>query len=146
MWCSWQINMVIRERVKKKLKWRDMWPSIVTHTRNLCSAFNSSKVHTQQWTHTMNTNPEQWAAIYVAAPAEQLGVCCLAQGHLSCRGAGTGGAEGAAAPPVFSVGNCKLLWKKKIGYKVAPMFITFGLHWLFCYLFLCDRHILPFAH
>ncbi len=29
------------------------------------------------------------------------------------RGAGTGGAEGAAAPPVFSVGNCKLLWKKK---------------------------------
>ncbi len=36
--------------------------------------------------------------------------------------------------------------KKKIGYKVAPMFITFGLHWLFCYLFLCDRHILPFAH
>ncbi len=34
------------------------------------------------------------------------------------RGAGTGGAEG------------------------APMFITFSLHWLFCYLFLCDlRHI-----
>ncbi len=32
----------------------------------------------------MNTNPEQWAVIYVAAPAEQLGVCCLAQGHLSC--------------------------------------------------------------
>ncbi len=30
------------------------------------------------------------------------------------RGAGTGGAEGAAAPPVFSVGNCKLLWIKKI--------------------------------
>ncbi len=25
---------------------------------------------------------------------------------------------------------------------VAPMFITFSLHWLFCYLFLCDlRHI-----
>ncbi len=32
----------------------------------------------------------------------------------SDRGAGTGGAEGAAAPPVFSVGNCKLLWIKKI--------------------------------
>ncbi len=27
-------------------------------------------------------------------------------------------------------------------YMVAPMFITFSLHWLFCYLFLCDlRHI-----
>ncbi len=25
---------------------------------------------------------------------------------------------------------------------VAPMFITFSLHWLFCYLFLCElRHI-----
>ncbi len=25
---------------------------------------------------------------------------------------------------------------------VAPMFITFSLHWLFCYLFLCDlQHI-----
>ncbi len=25
---------------------------------------------------------------------------------------------------------------------VAPMFITFSLHWLFCHLFLCDlRHI-----
>ncbi len=32
--------------------------------------------------------------------------------------------------------------KKNIGYKVATMFMTFSLHWLFCYLFLCDlRHI-----
>ncbi len=31
----------------------------------------------------MNTHPEQWAAIYAAAPGEQLGVQCLAQGHLS---------------------------------------------------------------
>ncbi len=32
--------------------------------------------------------------------------------------------------------------KKNIGYNVALMFITFGLHWLFCYLCLCDlRHI-----
>ncbi len=35
-------------------------------------------------THTLvNTHPEQWAAIYAAAPREQLGVRCLAQGHLS---------------------------------------------------------------
>ncbi len=33
--------------------------------------------------HTVNTHPEQWAAIYAAAPGEQLGVQCLAQGHLS---------------------------------------------------------------
>ncbi len=44
--------------------------------------------HTQQWTHTavnthtVNTHPEQWAAI-APAPGEQLGVRCLAQGHLS---------------------------------------------------------------
>ncbi len=25
---------------------------MVTHTQNLCAAFNPSKVHTQQWTHT----------------------------------------------------------------------------------------------
>ncbi len=32
-------------------KWSDIRPSLVTHTRNLCSAFNPSKVHTytQQW-------------------------------------------------------------------------------------------------
>ncbi len=41
--------------------------------------------HTQQWvvnTHTVNTHLEQWAAI-APAPREQLGVWCLAQGHLS---------------------------------------------------------------
>ncbi len=52
------------------------------HTQNLCSAFNPSKcTHTQQWTHThtVNTHPEQWA-VNAAAPGEQLGVWCLAQG------------------------------------------------------------------
>ncbi len=57
-------------------------------TRNSCSAFYLSlDTHTQQWTHThtMNTHhehthTEQWAA----APGEQSGVRCLAQGsHLS---------------------------------------------------------------
>ncbi len=56
-----------------------MWQSMVTHTRNLCSAFNPSKC-----THTaVNTNPEQWAA-----NGEQLGVRCLAQGSHLSRGAG----------------------------------------------------------
>ncbi len=43
----------------KKWKWRDIRPSMVTHTRNLCSAINPSKVHTHSsehthtpWTHT----------------------------------------------------------------------------------------------
>ncbi len=30
----------------------DIRPSMVTHTRNLCSAINPSKVRTQQWAHT----------------------------------------------------------------------------------------------
>ncbi len=33
-------------------------------------------------TISVNTHPEQWAAIYAAVPGEQLGVRCLAQGHL----------------------------------------------------------------
>ena len=57
---------------------------VVTHTRNWSSAFNPSKcTHTAvRSEHTMNTHPEQWAAIY-PAPGEQLGVQCLAQGHFS---------------------------------------------------------------
>ncbi len=46
----------------EKWKWRDMWPSMVTHTQNLCSAFNPSKVHTHSsehthtpWTHTRSS-------------------------------------------------------------------------------------------
>ncbi len=72
---------------------------MVTHTRNLCSAFDPSKVHTHTAvnTHTVNTHPEQWAAIYAAAPGEQLGVRCLAQGHLS-RGIEGGESAGYSLP------------------------------------------------
>ncbi len=68
--------------LKWKWKWSDMWPSMVTHTRNLCSAINPSKVHTHssEHTYTVNTHPEQWAAIYAAAPGEQLGVRHLSRG------------------------------------------------------------------
>ncbi len=47
-----------------------IYPSKCTHT-----AVNTH-------THTVNTHPEQWAAIYAAAPGDQLGVRYLAQGHL----------------------------------------------------------------
>ncbi len=63
----------------------DVLSSMVTHTRNWCSAFNPSKcAHTQQWvvnkhTHT-HSHPEQWAAI-APAPGEQLGVRCLLKGY-----------------------------------------------------------------
>ncbi len=35
-----------------KWKWSDIQPSMVTHTRNLCSAINPSKVHTHSSEHT----------------------------------------------------------------------------------------------
>ncbi len=73
---------------------------MVTHTRNLCSAINPSKVHT----HTVNTHPEQWAAIYAAAPGEQLGVRCLAQGHLSRGIEGGESAVHSLPPPTIPAG------------------------------------------
>ncbi len=49
-------------------------------------------------THIVNTHPEQWAAIYAAVPGEQLGVRCLAQGHLS-RGIEGGESAVHSLPP-----------------------------------------------
>ncbi len=72
-------------------------------TRNLCSAFSPSKVHT-------HTHLEQWAAIYVAMPREQLKVRYLAQGHLS-RGIEGGGGEAVHSlpPPTIPAGLQVLL-------------------------------------
>ncbi len=47
----------------------------------LCN-YPSKCTHIAVNTHTVNSHPEQWAAIYAAAHGEQLGVRCLAQGHL----------------------------------------------------------------
>ncbi len=44
--------------------------------------YPSKCTHSSEHTHTVNTHPEQWAAIYAAAPGEELGVRGLAQGHL----------------------------------------------------------------
>ncbi len=88
-------------------------PSMVTHTRNLCSAINPSKVHTHSsehthtpWTHThtVNTHPEQWAAIYAAAPGEQLRFGALLKG---ISGRGIEGGESAVhslPPPTIPAG------------------------------------------
>ncbi len=80
-----------------------MWPSMVTHTENLCSAFNPSKC-----THTVvNTHPEQWAA-NAAAPGEQLGVRCLAQGSHLSRGIEGGESAGYSLPQLQSVPDLRL--------------------------------------
>ncbi len=74
------------EKYSDKLSESDMtygqvwWPILgirvlhLTHPR--CT-------HTVVNTHTVNTHPEQWAAIYAVALGEQLGVRCLAQGLTS---------------------------------------------------------------
>ncbi len=80
-------------------QWRDIQPCMLTHTLNSCSAFTHPKcTHTAVNTHTVNTHLEQWAAIYAAAPREQLWVRCLAQGHLS-RGTEGGESAGHSLPP-----------------------------------------------
>ncbi len=67
---------VINKKLSDMLS--DIQPSMMTHSRNLSSAFTHPKC-----THTaVNTHPEQWAAIYAAAPGDQLGVQCLAQEHV----------------------------------------------------------------
>ncbi len=62
---------------------------MIPHLLNLYSAFNPSK-----GTYTaVNTHPEMWAAD-TAAPGEQLGVRCPAQGSHLCHG--QGGAESSS--------------------------------------------------
>ncbi len=57
--------------------------------------------HTAVNTHT---HPEQWAAIYAAAPREQLEVRCLAQGHLSHGVEGGESAVHSLPPPTIPAG------------------------------------------
>ncbi len=52
----------------------------------------------------MNTHPEQWAAIYAAVPGEQLGVQCLAQGHLSRGIEGGESTVNSLPPPTIPAG------------------------------------------
>ncbi len=78
-------RILLKKVFQKDWKWYYIQPSMVTHTRNSCSAINPSKVHTHssEHTHTVNTHPEQWAAIYGVAPREQLWVRWIAEGHFS---------------------------------------------------------------
>ncbi len=72
-----------------KGKGSGVWP-----TRNLCSAFYPSKC-----THTVvNIHLEQWAA-NAAAPGDQLGVRCLAQGSHISHGIEGGKSAGYSLPP-----------------------------------------------
>ncbi len=61
---------------------------MVTHTRNLCSACTHPNcthmaLNTDTHTHREHTPGVMDSHLYAAVPGEQLGVRCLAQGHLS---------------------------------------------------------------
>ncbi len=52
----------------------------------LCILPIQAHIHSSAHTHTMNTHPEQWAAIYAVVPGKHLGVQCLAQGSYLSHG------------------------------------------------------------
>ncbi len=79
------------------------WPILgiralhLTHPKCTHTAVNTH-------THTVNTHPKQWVAIYAAAPGEQLGVRGLAQGHLSHSIGGGESAVHSLPPPTIPAG------------------------------------------
>ncbi len=81
---------------------------MMTHTRNWCSAFNPSKcTHTQQWVvnkHTLWTHTRSSGQPLLQRPGEQLGVRCLAQGHLSHGIEGGESAVHSQSPPTIPAG------------------------------------------
>ncbi len=95
-----------------------MWPSMVTHTQNFCSAFNPSK-----WTLTVvNTHPEQWTAI-AAVPGVQLGVRWLAQGSHLSHGVEGGANARCSLPPPTIPASYERFEPSTSGYESNALFI-----------------------
>ncbi len=72
------LYFIIETKVKVKVtghtaKYGDPYSEFV-----LCILPIQVHTYSSEHTQTMNTQPEQWAAIYAVAPGEQLGVRCLA--------------------------------------------------------------------
>ncbi len=98
VWVDWDVpggNPELSE-----VKWSDVWPSMVTHTRNCALHLTHPSAHTQQWTHThCEHTPRVVGSHIAAAPGEQLGVRCLAQGSHLSRGIEGGESAGYSLPP-----------------------------------------------
>ncbi len=102
MHCLTQRFSFIKLSKKKVMCCQVWWPILEIGALHL----NHPSAHTQQWvvnTHTVNTHPEQWAAI-APAPGEQLGVQCLTQGHLSRGIEGGESAVHSQSPPSIPAG------------------------------------------
>ncbi len=70
----------------------------------------------REHTHTVNTHPEQWAA-NAAAPREQLGVWCLAQGSHLSHGIEGGESAGHSLPPTYNPCRLRDSNPRPSGYK-----------------------------
>ncbi len=89
---SWSVMQVLDNPMiqfcwKSEVTWSDIrvwWPILRMFALHLIPS---------KCTHTVNTHPEQWAA-NAAAPGDQLGVRCLAQGSHLSRGIGGGESTG----------------------------------------------------
>ncbi len=111
---QWFIKRLTRpnEDDKKKTKYsivKVTWQ--VTKDGNPYSEFvlciySIQSAHTQEWTHTHreHTPGAVCSLFYAAAPGEQLGVRCLAQGHLSRGIEGGESAVHSLPPPTIPAG------------------------------------------
>ncbi len=121
---NFMVILKVKWKVKGELTWRaKVWLPILW----ICALHLT---YPSANTHTMNTHPEQWATIYAAALGEQLGVRCLAQGHLS-RGIEGGRERCTFTPLIFN--SCRS-WdsdSQPLGYKSDSLTIRPRLP-LFC--------------
>ncbi len=76
--CLMLERSLLRFLMALKGKGSGVWPSMVTHTRNLSSAFNPSKCTLT----AVNTHLEQWAAI-LRRPGSSWGIGALLNGLTS---------------------------------------------------------------
>ncbi len=93
------------------------WPILGIRTLHLTLP---KCTHTAVNTHTsVNIHPEQWAAIYAAAPGEQSRVWCLAQRPLS-RGIEGGRERCTFTPPTYN--SCRT-WDSNSQYLLVNNYI-----------------------
>ncbi len=107
LWHLWKYTLCSKEETKLYRYGTTFSESDVTYGQIWWPILGICALHLNhpKCTHTaVNTHPEQWAAIYAAAPGEQLGVRCLAQGHLSH---GIEGGESAVHSPPPTYNPCR---------------------------------------
>ncbi len=100
-----QVHLHSRE-TERRIESYVICDGMVTHTRNLCSAFNPTKMHTH--THREHTPGAVGSHLLCRAAScgagEQLGVRCLAQGHFSRGIEGGESAVHSLPPPTIPAG------------------------------------------